>query len=116
LEKKILKRSVEFFFDSSYSCLVLDNEMIGSKAADVETKPVSDGNTAREGPTYDCLYNTFFQLVLGICIKTVADSQLMNIGKLLDYLPTIDDNTHSMLGPLVSFNGGYGKKSILRQL
>lgn len=34
LEKKVYKRSVEFYFDSINSCLVLDSEMIGSKVAD----------------------------------------------------------------------------------
>jgi hypothetical protein len=35
LEKKIFERSIKFFFDSTYSCIVLDDEMIGSKANDV---------------------------------------------------------------------------------
>jgi len=42
LEKKNYERSIEFFFNSSYGCLVLDDKMIGSKAMDVETKIVSD--------------------------------------------------------------------------
>jgi hypothetical protein len=87
--------------------------MIGSKAMDVETKIVSDRKTSGEGPTCDCLCDTFFQFVLGIRIKTVANSQIINVEKLLDYMPSIDDNTHSMLGPLVACDRGYGKKSIL---
>jgi hypothetical protein len=51
--------------------------------------------------------------VLGLHIKTVAGSQLINIIKLLDYLPAFDDSTHSMLGPLIACDWGYGKKSIL---
>jgi hypothetical protein len=66
---------VEFFFDSSYSYLVLDDEMIGSKAEDVETKLDSDRKAAGEEPTCNCVCNTFFQFVLGIHIKTFADSQ-----------------------------------------
>jgi hypothetical protein len=54
--------------------------MIGSKAMDVETKIVSDRKTAGD-PTYDCLCDTFFQFVLGIRIKTVADSQIINVEK-----------------------------------
>jgi len=42
LEKKIYERSVEFLSYSCYSCLVLDDKTIGSKAMDVETKPVSN--------------------------------------------------------------------------
>jgi hypothetical protein len=64
------ERSIKFFFDSTYSCLVLDDEMIGSKATDMETKIVSDRKEAGEGPTCDCICNSFFQLVLGIQIKS----------------------------------------------
>ncbi len=45
--------------------LVLDDEMIGSKAAVVETKIVSDCKTAGEGPTCDCTCDSFFWFVLG---------------------------------------------------
>jgi hypothetical protein len=83
LGKKIPKDQLNFF-DPTYSCLVLDYEMIGSKAVDVETKIVSDSKAAGEGPTCDCICDSFFQFVLGIRIKTVADSQLMNMTKLLD--------------------------------
>jgi len=44
LEKKVYKRSIKFFFDSTFSCLFLDDEMIGSKANDDEMKLVSDQN------------------------------------------------------------------------
>lgn len=64
--------------------------MIGSKALDVETKIISGRKAAGEGPTCDCICDSFFQFVLGIRIKTVADSQLVNVEKLLDYLPAVD--------------------------
>jgi hypothetical protein len=113
LEKKVYERLIEFFFDSTYSCIALDDEMIGSKAMDVETKLVSNTKSVGEGPTCDCLCDTFFHFVLRMQIKTVSDSQLKNVEKLLDYLPTIDENTNSMLGPLLAYDQGYGKKLIL---
>jgi hypothetical protein len=116
LEKKIFEHSIEFFFDSSYSCLVLDDEMIGSKALNVETKIVSDCKAAGEGPTCDCICDSLFQFVLGVCIKTVANSQIVNVEKLLDYLPAVDKNVQSMLGPFIACNRGYGKKFIMSLL
>jgi hypothetical protein len=95
---------------------VLDDEMIGSKALDVETKIVSDCKAVGEGPTCDCICDSFFQFVLGIRIKTVADSQLVNVEKLLDYLPPVDENVQSMLGPFIACDRGYGKKSIMSLL
>jgi len=46
----------------------------------------------------------------------VADSQLMNVTKLLDYLPQIDDNRESMLRPITVCDRGYGKKTIISVL
>jgi hypothetical protein len=80
--------------------------MIGSKAADVETKIMADHKAAGEGPTFNCICDSFFQFVLGIRIKTVADSQLVNMTKLLDYLPQIDENNASMLGPITVCDRG----------
>jgi hypothetical protein len=90
--------------------------MIGSKAVDVETKIVSDSKAAGEGPTCDCICDSFFQFVLGIRIKTVADSQLVNMTTLLNYLPQIDENNASMLGPITVCDHGYGKKSLISLL
>ncbi len=87
--------------------------MIGSKAMDVETKLVSNQKSAGEGPTCNCLCDTFFQFVLGMRIKAMLDSQLKKVEKLLYYLPTIDENTNSMLGPLLACDREYGKKLIL---
>jgi hypothetical protein len=69
----VYKRPIELFFDSTYSCLVLNNEMIGSKANDVESKLVSDQKAAGIGPSGDCIYDSFFQFVLDMPIKIVAD-------------------------------------------
>jgi hypothetical protein len=44
----------------------------------------------------------------------VSDSQLENIQKLIDTLPPIEDNHLSELGPLISCDRGYGKRSVLR--
>jgi len=49
-------------------------------------------------------------------IKTVVDSQLLNVQKLLDYLPSVDNNVHSMLGLLMVCDRGCGKKSIIALL
>ncbi len=59
----MFKCSVEFFFGSSYSCLVLDDEMLGSKALDVETKIISGRKAAGEGPTCDCI-----RFIFPICV------------------------------------------------
>jgi hypothetical protein len=116
LEKKVFERSVEFFFDTLYSSVALDDELTGSKAQDVEVKIVTDRKAEGEGPTSDCICDSYLQLVLGMRIKTFADSQLTNVEKLLDCLPSIDENTQSMLGPIMVCDRGYGKKSVINLL
>jgi hypothetical protein len=44
----------------------------------------------------------------------VSDSQLENIQKLIGTLPPIEENHLSELGPLISCDRGYGKRSVLR--
>jgi hypothetical protein len=96
--------------------LCIDDKLVGSKANELENKTISDRKTAGEGTTTDCICDTFFQIVLGIRIKTITDSQLTNVQRLLDYLPQIVDNTMSMLGPIIACDYGYGKKAIIELL
>jgi hypothetical protein len=60
LEMKFFERSVEFFFDSQFGCYVLDNELLASKAADVEYKQLSDRKAGGEGPVSDAVCDAFF--------------------------------------------------------
>jgi hypothetical protein len=78
--------------------------MLVLKSIDVEIKLVNDQKSASEGSTCDCFCNSFFQFVLGLQNKTVADSQLLNVQKFLDYLPSVDGNTNSMLGHFTACN------------
>jgi len=50
LEKKMFEKSVEFFFDNRYGGYVLDDELISSKASDIEHKVVSDRKSGGERP------------------------------------------------------------------
>jgi hypothetical protein len=116
LEKKVFERSIEVFSDTRYGYYVLDDELVGFKANDLENKTISDRKSAGEGTTTECSCDTFFQIVLGIRIKTIADSQLKTVQRLLDYLPQIEDNTMPMLGPIIACDCGYGKKAIIELL
>ncbi len=65
LEKKVFEHSVELFFDGSYGGYVLDDELIASKAKDVEHNILSNRKSGGEGPTCDCIYDSYFQFILG---------------------------------------------------
>ena len=116
LEKKVFERSIEFFFDSRYGCVVLDDELIASKASDVENKLVTDRKSGGEGPCCDVICDSFFQFMLGMRIRTIADSQIDNMEKLMDTLPPVDNNENSSSGPIIACDRGYGKKKVIELL
>jgi hypothetical protein len=62
---------VEFFFDSRYGGCVLDDELISSKASDIEHKVVSDRKSGGEGPTCDCVCvcDSYVLLMLGMRVR-----------------------------------------------
>jgi hypothetical protein len=92
LEKKVFERLVDLFLDSGYRGYVLDDELIASKAEDVELKILSTRKSGGEGPTCDCICDSYFQFVLAMRVQSTGDSQMYNVGKLLHTLPPIDNN------------------------
>jgi hypothetical protein len=111
LEKKVFERSVELYFNGRYGGYVLDDELIASKAEDVEHKILSNRKSGGEGPTCDCICDSYFQFILGMRVRSTGDSQMYNVEKLLDTLPTVDNNELSSLGPILVCDRGYGKRS-----
>jgi len=54
--------------------------------------------------------------VVGMWLRTNADTQLQNLEKLTERLPNIEINTGSHLGPIMVMDRGFGKLSILNAL
>ncbi len=110
LEKKMFERSAEFFFDSRYGGYVLDDELISSKASDIEHKAVSDRTSGGEGPTCDCFCDSYVQLMLGMRVRLSGDMQLFYVEMLLDTLPPVAQNTASAFGPVWHVTMGLERK------
>jgi len=68
---------------------VLDDELISSKGEDIESKLLSDRKAGKEGPATDVISDSFFQILFGMRLGTVGESQLVNVEKLLDTMPAI---------------------------
>ena len=60
VKKDRLKEALSFFFTTK----MIDDEMIGSKAGDVEPKTIMDRKRAGEGAVCDVIQNLLFQLLL----------------------------------------------------
>jgi hypothetical protein len=114
LEEKIFERSKKFFFDTRNGCYVLDDELLPSKATDLESKTLCSRKTGKEGSTADIICDSFLQVVLGMRLRTSSDTQLENVEKLLDTFPPIEENRLSDFGPLLACDRGYGKKKVIQ--
>ncbi len=116
LEGKMFERSMHFFFDRENGCYVYDDELLASKATDVELRMLSDRKAGGEGPTIDCLCDAFLQVVLGMRLRTTADTQQGNLEKLMDRFPVIEPNTTSLSGPILVMDRGFGKLKLVKAL
>jgi hypothetical protein len=116
LEHFFFERSINFFFDRENGCYVYDDELIASKAIDVELRTLSDRKTSGEGPTVDCLADAMFQIVLGMRLRTNATTQQENAERLTDRFPQIDRNVASLFGPLLVMDHGFGKLKLIKVL
>jgi hypothetical protein len=115
LEDKMFERSKQIFFESRYGCYVLDDELVASKASDVEVKTLSTRKSGKEGSTADVICDSFLQLVLGMRLRTSVDTQIENVEKLMDRLPPVEKNSNqSDLGPWLACDRGYGKKKVIQ--
>ncbi len=95
--------------------MVLDDELISSKASDVENKLVTGHKSGGGEPCCDVLCDSFFQFMLEIRIHMIVDSQIDNMEKLLDNLPPVDNNESSHGGPIIACDRGYGKKKVIER-
>ena len=55
LEKELFSKSVETLLCRSDGNLVIDDELIGSRAKDVESKALSHRKAGKEGPASDAI-------------------------------------------------------------
>ncbi len=109
LEKMVFERSLHYFFDPDYSSLAYDDEMLGSKASDVEVRSLSDRKAAGEGSIIDCICDTYFQIILGMRLRTFLTTQVQNMHKLLERLPDAETNKGLARGPVLVMDRGFGK-------
>ncbi len=76
----------------------------------MESKLLSDRKSGKERPATDVISDCFFQIILRMQLRTIGESQLVNVENMLDTMPAIGVDFHaSMNGPIIAFDRGYGK-------
>ena len=69
LEKSIFKRSMCILFNTASGSLVIDDELVSSRAKDVECKAFSDRKTGKDGVVADCLADSMIGMLLGMSFE-----------------------------------------------
>ncbi|KAG7372878.1 hypothetical protein IV203_033602 [Nitzschia inconspicua] len=106
LEVAIFSRSASNLLNHGNGSIVVDDELIASRASDVEQKVVSNRKVGKEGPVADCIACALSSVLLGMRLRVKNDPE--NVEQLLHTLPL---STASGNDLEVAFDRGYGKLS-----
>ena len=105
LEKEMFAKSIDTLMPKCNAHLVIDDELIGSRAKDVKSKTVSNRKAGKEGPVADCVACSFTSVLYGVRLRIRGEKMVDNIHSLVDTLPKItctDENIR------LTFDRGYG--------
>ncbi|KAG7366998.1 hypothetical protein IV203_029668 [Nitzschia inconspicua] len=106
LEVAIFSRSASNLLNHGNGSIVVDDELIASRASDVEQKVVSNRKAGKEGPVANCIACALSSVLLGMRLRVKNDPE--NVEQLLHTLPL---STASGNDLEVAFDRGYGKLS-----
>eukprot|EP00956_Cyclotella_meneghiniana_P032366 scaffold88613_cov67-Cyclotella_meneghiniana.AAC.1 len=110
LEKAMFEPSIDILLNKTSGELVLDDELVGSRASDVECQNHSDRKAGKDGPVADGIADSHLGINYGFRLRLSGESTIQNIQQLLERLPTLTSETHNVE---IKFDRGYGKVTIL---
>ena len=115
LEEIMFQKSSDMLLHRGNGLVVLDDELVSSRANDVESKTLSNRKAGKEGPVSDCIACSLTSMMYGMRLQTKADNQVENVAKLLKTLniPTNANHDHKML---CACDRGYGKMTFIEKI
>ena len=93
--------------------VVVGNELLSSRAQDVETKAISDRKAGKEGLISDCIACSLTSMMYGMRLHTVADTQMENVEKVME---TLEVPRNPSDQPLCLMDRGYGKMAFIDKI
>ena len=93
--------------------MVIDDELVASRANDVVYKTLQYRKKGKEGQTADCVSCSFTSLMYGMRLRKVGETQMKNIEDLIETLPPLSRSCNSVP---VTYDRGYGKMNFLEMI
>ena len=113
LERELFTKSVETLLCRSNGNLVIDDELIGSRAKDVECKALSHRKAGKEGPAADAVACSFTSVLFGMRLRVRGEKIEDNIHELIDTIPPITSNDEKIR---LTFDRGYGTMRFIEKM
>lgn len=83
VEKAVFQPTVQLCLNKESGVLVVDDELIGSRAQDVELKSLSYRKADKEGPVADCVADSILGIMFGSRLRIRSEPEKINVEKLL---------------------------------
>ena len=112
LEKAIFKNSSSFTFNTKNGTLVVDDELVSSRAGDVEAKAFSNRKSGKDGPVSDAMADSMICLLLGMRLRVTGETQRDNVAELLKTAPAVTDQSHH---PKFATDRGYTNEAMITE-
>ena len=95
LEEMISTKSIDTLMHRCNAHLVIDDELIGLRPKNVETKTVSNRKAGKEGSVADCVACSFTNVLYGVRLRVRGEKMVDNIHSLVDSCGLVTkDNLH----------------------
>ena len=113
LEVAIFKPSVDVLLNKTKTGITVDDELLSSRADDVETKILTLRKMGKEGPTIDTVSDASTGIMYAMRLRVKEELQHSNVKKMLETLPKATLNRHHIR---MFFDRGYGKMSFVDEV
>jgi hypothetical protein len=108
LERLVFEQSATHLLNKHNGVLVIDDELISSRASDVEAKTISNRKAGKEGPVADCVSCSVTNMLYGVRLRVKGERQSDNVEELMKTLRNPQRKQRC------TFDRGYGKMDFVR--
>ncbi len=110
LETEAFENSIQLLLNKTNGVPVVDDELIPSRAGDVERKAVTNRKAGKEGPVADCIACSQTSVIFGMRLRVQGETEEHNVSELLKCLPSFEGQGNNAT---TTFDRGHGKMNFV---